>query len=87
MKQLKELFAAGKSKLQAAAAPVAGTGALLIGVDAHAAYTAPAAATAAWTQMTDAFTWVETNMWTVGSTVLVGFFVFRLFKKAANRTA
>lgn len=87
MKQLKELFAAGKSKLQATAVPVAGTGALLFGLDAHAAYTPPAAATAAWTQMTDAFGWVETNMWTVGAVVVVGFFVFRLFKKAANKTA
>lgn len=79
MKQLKQLFQKANVKIGV------GAGLLLAGANAHAVYTPPAAATEAWTNMGEAFTWVETNMWTVGAVVVVGFFVFALFKKAANK--
>lgn len=87
MENLKQLFATGKQKMRKLAAPALGSGAMILGIDAHAAYTPPAPATAAWTEMGEAFTWVEGNMWTVGAAVVLGFFVFKLFKKGANKVA
>ncbi|MDG9922881.1 MULTISPECIES: hypothetical protein [unclassified Pseudomonas] len=59
----------------------------LFAVNAHAAWTAPTAATAFYTDATSAWTWIEGNMWTLGGAILLGFFVWRLAKKAANKSA
>jgi len=85
MNKLKSLFAAGKQKLQNNAPALVGGSLVLGGSSAHAAYTPPAAATAAWADMGEAFTWVESNMWTVGGAIVLGFFVFKLFKRGANK--
>lgn len=87
MKIFKNLFAAGKQKLQTVAAPAVGVGALLIGSQAHAAFTAPTAAATAWSDMGEAWTWVETNIWTVAVPIVVGFFILKLFKKGANKVS
>lgn len=70
MQKLKTLFAIGAANLLTA--------------PAFAAWTAPSAAADAQADMLAGWAWAEGIMWTVGISVLVGFFVFRKTKKAAN---
>lgn len=87
MEKLQSLFGAAKCQIKRAAAPVVGTGLAFVGSVAHAAYTPPTAATAAWTEMGEAWDWVETNMWTVAVPIVVGFFILKLFKKGSNKVS
>lgn len=66
-------------------AVVAGSVALLGSVAAQAAYVLPAAATAAFADMDDAWTAIEGLIWPILAVVVIGFFVIRMFKRGAKQ--
>lgn len=67
-------------------ARIGGAVALTVGsVSAHAAYTLPTAVSTAFTDFGDAWAAIEAQIWPVLVTVVIGFFVIRMFKKGANK--
>lgn len=74
-----------KQKFTKIAAGVVSLGTVIAASSAHAAYTMPAAVTAAFTDMGDAFSQIEALIWPVVGAVVIGFFVIRMFKKGASK--
>lgn len=54
-------------------------------LSAHAAYTLPAAVTNAFADFLDAWTAIEAQIWIPLVSVVIGFFVIKIFKKGANK--
>ena len=63
----------------------AGLLASVVSASSFAAYTLPTTATAAFADMGDAWTAIESQLWIIIPTVVIGFFVIRMFKKGANK--
>lgn len=66
-------------------AALALAGSALVASSAQAAYTLPAAATAAFADMQSAWTAVESLVWPVLMAVVIGMFVMRKTKQGANK--
>ena len=56
-----------------------------VSVAASAAYTPPAAIGTAFTDMGSAWEYVESNIWPILATVVIGLFVIRMFKRGAKQ--
>lgn len=59
--------------------------AMVLSSPAFAAFTPPAGAADAFTQMGEAYEWIESQIWVIIPAIAIGWFLIRMFKKGANK--
>lgn len=82
---MKKLFDAASAYFNKKTAVIgAGVVTVVASNSAFAVYTLPAPVTAAFTDMGEAWGLIEANIWPILATVVIGFFVIRMFKRGAK---